>query len=173
MPKGYNSLNNIPVNFYEIGLCPVCSRRLTAECEHRNEQSEVWYAAQILAEQELFTATVPDDSGLPFLALSDTVSIAITPKVARFMDAPAIVDTASASTPKEQTYQEFQKLAEKYAPKPFIPKPNCEHKNEYATRGGMMCRDCHKTREAVTDFEKRLVSKLTPRANGYVNYGMR
>lgn len=122
---------------------------------------------------ELIEEALSYETGLPFLALSDTVSIAITPKVARFMDAPAIVDTASASTPKEQTYQEFQKLAEKYAPKPFIPKPNCEHKNEYATRGGMMCRDCHKTREAVTDFEKRLVSKLTPRANGYVNYGMR
>lgn len=73
----------------------------------------------------------------------------------------------------EQTYQEFQSIAAKYAPKPFTQKANCQHEHEYATINGMFCRDCHQTREAVTAFEKRLVSKLTPRNNGYVNYGMR
>lgn len=35
---------------------------------------------------ELIEEALSYETGLPFLALSDTVSIAITPKVARFMD---------------------------------------------------------------------------------------
>lgn len=120
MPKGYNSLNDIPVNFYEIGLCPVCSRRLTAECEHRNEQSEVWYAAQILAEQELFTATVPDDNGLPFLALSDTVAIAVTPQLDSMLErlnkaAGYDVVTAICEKSPERKEWEAQYLAKRAA----------------------------------------------------------
>ena len=45
---------------------------------------------------ELIEEALSYETGLPFLALSDTVSIAITPKVARFMDAPAIVDGVSS-----------------------------------------------------------------------------
>jgi len=73
----------------------------------------------------------------------------------------------------EQTYAEFTDKLKQYAPRPFVPKANCEHKNEYATLKGMFCRDCHRVREAVTDLEKRFVSRLAPRTNGYVNYGMR
>jgi len=50
MPKGYNSLNSIRINNFEIGICPVCFRRLTSECRHRTDESEQWYAALIVAE---------------------------------------------------------------------------------------------------------------------------
>jgi hypothetical protein len=50
---GYNPLSTVKINDFEIGICPVCNRRLTAECEHRSEESELWYAAQILAEHTL------------------------------------------------------------------------------------------------------------------------
>ena len=53
MPYGYNSLNEISVNDFALGMCPVCCRRLAAECEHRTAESEEWYAAQILAENLL------------------------------------------------------------------------------------------------------------------------
>lgn len=79
-----------------------------------------------------------------------------------------VLDTAPA-----QTLAEFQTLAAKYAPKPFTPKPNCEHAHEYATLRGMMCSGCHRVREAVGEFEIALVSKLTPRNNGYINWRLR
>jgi len=50
MPKGYNSLNGYRINPLEIGICPVCCRRLTSECQHRTDESEQWYAALIVAE---------------------------------------------------------------------------------------------------------------------------
>ena len=55
MPRRYNSLNDIPVDYYEIGMCPTCGRRLTAECEHTstNEEAQVALAAFVLAEHEL------------------------------------------------------------------------------------------------------------------------
>ena len=53
MPRRYNSLNDLLIDDLSIGLCPVCNERLTAECEHRNEESEVYYAALALAEQTL------------------------------------------------------------------------------------------------------------------------
>ena len=55
MPKGYNSLNDLQVDFYEIGICPSCGRRLTAECEHTSmsEEAQVALAAFVLAEHEL------------------------------------------------------------------------------------------------------------------------
>jgi hypothetical protein len=50
--RRYNSLNDIKINDLEIGLCPVCCRRLTAECEHQKTiEREEWYAAHIVAEQ--------------------------------------------------------------------------------------------------------------------------
>ena len=61
MPKGYNSLNDIVVNDLELGMCPVCCRRLTAECEHRTEESEVYYAALILAEHSLAVEKMTSD----------------------------------------------------------------------------------------------------------------
>ena len=51
--SAYNSLSEIEVNDLKIGLCPICNKRLTAECEHRTEESEIWLAAHILAEQTL------------------------------------------------------------------------------------------------------------------------
>ena len=55
MPRRYNSLNDIPVDYYEIGMCPTCGRRLTAECEHTSmsEEAQVALAAFVLAEHEL------------------------------------------------------------------------------------------------------------------------
>ena len=56
MPRGYNSLNSIVIDDLEIGICPTCCRRLTAECEHQKTmEREQWYAAHIAAEQ-LFTS---------------------------------------------------------------------------------------------------------------------
>lgn len=73
----------------------------------------------------------------------------------------------------EQTLEEFETLAAKHAPRSFISPPDCQHKKEYAVLKGIQCRNCHRTREAANDFERRLISKLTPRNSGYVNYGMR
>jgi hypothetical protein len=54
MPKGYNSINDIKTNSYEIGICPICSIRLTHGCEHSQTQlAQEWLAAVIVAEQEL------------------------------------------------------------------------------------------------------------------------
>ena len=53
MPKGYNSLNDLKTNPYEIGICPICSIRLTHGCEHSQTQlAQEWLAAVIVAEQE-------------------------------------------------------------------------------------------------------------------------
>jgi hypothetical protein len=60
-------------------------------------------------------------------------------------------------TPEERA------LYAKYAPRPFVPLANCQHAHEYATRAGIFCRDCHRTREPANDFEKRMVSSLTPK----------
>jgi hypothetical protein len=73
----------------------------------------------------------------------------------------------------EQTLTDFKAFCNRYAPKPFTPKPDCKHDHEYVTRAGMFCRDCHQTREPNNDFEKSMVSKLSPRVSGYVNYQMR
>jgi len=50
-----------------------------------------------------------------------------------------------------------------YAPRPFVPLANCQHLREYATHTGIFCRDCHQTREPVTDFERGQVSRLAPK----------
>lgn len=59
MPKGYNSINDIKINDLELGMCPVCNRRLTAECEHRDENSEEWYAAYLIVEQQMANDKLP------------------------------------------------------------------------------------------------------------------
>ena len=57
MPKGYNSLNDIKTNPYEIGICPICSVRLTHGCEHsQNQLAQEWLAAVIVAEQDGYSA---------------------------------------------------------------------------------------------------------------------
>jgi len=76
-------------------------------------------------------------------------------------------------TRPKQSFEDFKTIAAKYAPKPFTPKPKCDHSREYATLKGMQCRDCFQIRDAANEFEARLVSKLTPRMSGYVNYNMR
>ena len=49
----YNGLNAHEIDLYEIGVCPTCGRRLTAECEHIDTQeAQEWMAAVIVAEQE-------------------------------------------------------------------------------------------------------------------------
>jgi len=53
--------------------------------------------------------------------------------------------------------------AQQYAPREFAPLANCQHSHTYATRTGIFCRDCHQTREPVTDFERAQVSRLTPK----------
>ena len=57
MPKGYNSLNDVKTNPYEIGICPICSVRLTHGCEHSQSQlAQEWLAAVIVAEQAGYLA---------------------------------------------------------------------------------------------------------------------
>lgn len=52
MPKRYNPLNDLKTNPYEIGICPICSVRLTYGCEHSQTQLyQEWLAAVIVAEQ--------------------------------------------------------------------------------------------------------------------------
>ena len=61
MTSAYNPLNNKQVNDLSIGLCPVCNARLTAECEHRTQESEEWLAAYIVAELEIHNERRPFD----------------------------------------------------------------------------------------------------------------
>ena len=66
-------------------------------------------------------------------------------------------------------------LAQKYASRPLYKNTpdNCEHKRENEIRTGMQCRDCGRIRQAETDFERRLVSRLTARKSGYGKWQMR
>jgi hypothetical protein len=75
----------------------------------------------------------------------------------------------------DQTLEGWNEIAEKYAPKKrvLLPENDCDHKREHAVIGGMRCGQCGRRREPQNDFEKRLVSKLTPRDSGYVNYHLR
>lgn len=52
---GYNPLSKVLVNYNQVGMCDICGHRLTTEC-HRTEESELWYAAHIAAEQMLHNA---------------------------------------------------------------------------------------------------------------------
>jgi len=62
MPYGYNSLNDTEIDDIKIGLCPVCNKRLTAECGHSTTiESQEWLAAHIVAEQELYNERHPAD----------------------------------------------------------------------------------------------------------------
>lgn len=62
MSYGYNSLNDIEIDDLKIGLCPVCNKRLTAECGHSTTiESQEWLAAHIVAEQELYNERHPAD----------------------------------------------------------------------------------------------------------------
>lgn len=62
MPYGYNSLNDTEIDDMKIGLCPICNKRLTAECEHSTTiESQEWLAAHIVAEQELYNERHPAD----------------------------------------------------------------------------------------------------------------
>ena len=61
MTSAYNSLNKKQVNDLSIGLCPICNARLTAECEHRTQESEEWLAAYIVAELEIHNERRPFD----------------------------------------------------------------------------------------------------------------
>ena len=77
-------------------------------------------------------------------------------------------------TKPEQTYQEFQSLATKYAPKPMTPHNDpetCNHRRVYPRTDGMYCPDCWTIRPAANDFEKR--TSAPHRDNGYVNWRMR
>lgn len=57
--------------------------------------------------------------------------------------------------------------------KQWVKKENCQHEKTYAVISGIFCRDCHETIEPRNDFEKRLVSRLNYKGNGYVNYQFR
>ncbi len=62
MPYGYNSLNDTEIDDMKIGLCPICNKRLTAECGHSTTiESQEWLAAHIVAEQELYNERHPAD----------------------------------------------------------------------------------------------------------------
>ena len=62
MSYGYNSLNDTEIDDLKIGLCPVCNKRLTAECGHSTTiESQEWLAAHIVAEQELYNERHPAD----------------------------------------------------------------------------------------------------------------
>ena len=55
MPYGYNSLNDTEIDDLKIGLCPVCNKRLTAECGHSTTiESQEWLAAHPVAGLELY-----------------------------------------------------------------------------------------------------------------------
>ena len=64
MPKGYNSLNDMKVDDRSLGICPVCNMRLTAECEHvmQDEESQMWLAAYIVAEQLNYNAKIKEQT---------------------------------------------------------------------------------------------------------------
>ena len=51
MGRSYNSAGNVKIDDLTIGLCPVCNRRLSADCEHRTMKSEQAYAVFLAAEQ--------------------------------------------------------------------------------------------------------------------------
>jgi hypothetical protein len=76
---------------------------------------------------------------------------------------------------RNETLEGWNEIAEKYAPKKrvLLSENDCDHKGEHAVIGGMRCPACGRRREPQNDFEKRLVSKLTPRDSGYVNYHLR
>ena len=60
--KNFNYMTKVSLNHFEIGMCPICGNRLTAEkCppDHMTDEYIAWYAAQILAEQELYTDGLP------------------------------------------------------------------------------------------------------------------
>lgn len=57
MPRRYNALNDIKINYYEIGMCPLCCRRLTAgKCppEHITPEYIKWQAVYFAVEQEVY-----------------------------------------------------------------------------------------------------------------------
>jgi RNA polymerase subunit RPABC4/transcription elongation factor Spt4 len=73
MPKGYNSLNDMKTNPYEIGICPICSVRLTHGCEHSQTQTaQEWLAAVIVAEHEAATPEPVQLVHTPFERLAET-----------------------------------------------------------------------------------------------------
>jgi hypothetical protein len=78
---------------------------------------------------------------------------------------------------KEQTYQEFQSLAEKYAPKPMTARnapETCNHRRAYRTGDDVSCPDCQiilDPQSETAQFIKRI--QRANRDSGYVNYGMR
>ena len=81
MAKSYNWLGAQKVNDLSIGLCPVCNRRLSAECEHRTIESEEWYALHLVADQEAHNEKATDPYRRPvdrddadILAAARTVS---------------------------------------------------------------------------------------------------
>ena len=162
MPNNYSrqTYDRHPDKIERNHLCPLCS-------------SYVMPFLGVLGTEH--KGHCPKCGTVTYVSMPETVTHEFTSYVRAELAAEehkALKIVLDVTAPKpEQTYQEFQTIAAKYAPKPFTPKANCQHEKEYATINGMFCRDCHQTREAVTDFEKRLVSKLTPRNNGYVNYG--
>jgi hypothetical protein len=81
-----------------------------------------------------------------------------------------VLETAEA-LPK-QTLEQWNTLADKYAPKPLVvlSPDECDHKREYPVIGGIFCFTCRRTRHPESGFESRLVSRLTPRDSGYVHY---
>lgn len=61
---GHNALNDYSINSFEVGICPTCCRRLSAECEHGGGwEREQWYAAWIVAEQ-VGAAEITDQDAL-------------------------------------------------------------------------------------------------------------
>ena len=83
--NAYNGLNAHKVNHYEIGICPTCGKRLTAECEHMNtEQAQEWLAAKIAAEQGTNEADVHDH--IESADILDWLPVELTPKRLAVMD---------------------------------------------------------------------------------------
>ena len=81
-------------------------------------------------------------------------------------------NTDPAHVAKAQTLSRWNSLAAQFAPKPhkLVAFIDCTHPREHPTMNGIHCNDCGTTRDPIGKFEKSLVSKLTPRGSGYVNY---
>jgi hypothetical protein len=85
---------------------------------------------------------------------------------------PAHIKIADPRTDDDQTLDEWNRLAKKYAPKPkvLLSEDDCNHEREHPVIGAIRCPSCGRRRDPVGQFEMTLVSRLTPRDSGYVNW---
>jgi hypothetical protein len=106
------------------------------------------------------------DEQIRQLRLKRTTTAPIT------LDSRRVLKSMDDPRTAEQTLVGWNEIVERHAPKPMklTPKAECDHKREHAVIGGMQCPSCKRRREPANDFEKRLISRLTPRGSGYVNY---